>query len=56
MPMRINDPAVKMIFQSIVLDPRSILACTRLAAGVDRWGFQKVPFTTGHILPRHKLF
>lgn len=56
MPMRIDDPAVKMILQSTVLDPRRILACTRLAVGVDRRGSQKVLFTTGHILPRHKLF
>lgn len=45
--MKINDPAVKMIFESIVLDPSSILACTRLAAGVDCQDFQKIPFTMG---------
>lgn len=49
--MKINDPAVKMIFKSIVLDQGSVLACTRLAMGVDRQGFQKVPFTMEHTLP-----
>lgn len=53
--MKINDPAVKMIFKSIVLDRASVLACTRLAMGVDEQGFQKVRFTMEHTLPGLKF-
>lgn len=52
--MKINDPAVKMIFKSIVLDPRSVLACTRLALGVNCHSYKRFPLVE-RTLPGHEL-